>query len=273
MGEYRRSCSYVIPDNSGVSEAVKLSQLNRKNVTPQTVESVTRVTARLRARWVGFRKIKIVQSTREIPDEFFFRALRKLLPIDHGTEGLYDPMTKTVYLISGNIASPERALWVAIHEVVGHAGIRTLGESVAKLIGYAAKNRFVAKLAMAIADFRGEKYEQRRHTDEAIAELAAAIITGDKYFIRLRYGVTVPTGMRNKRFAKVRMKLFKAVTDGDIFDMIDTARQRVEGQPDRLGMKCPRSGFGFCFSSPVRRRRLVARERRFRRALSESRAA
>ncbi len=200
----------------------------------QTVESVTQATARLRASWAGFKNVKVVRSVKEIPTELYLRALRAAKPIDQGTEGIYDPLTKTVYLIAGNIATPERAVWVAVHEVAGHGGIRMLDRGIAAALDHAGKNGFVRKLAKAIAADRGQTYSEKTHLDEAIAELTAAYVTGDHDAILSRYGVKVPVVMRNnllgmlKRVADAvrafvaRMlgKQSEGVSDADVVAML-----------------------------------------------------
>ncbi len=214
------------------------------NATPQTIESVTKATAKLRASWHGFKQVRIVQSVKEIPNELYLRALRAAKPINQDSEGIYDPKTRTVYLIADNIASPERAAWVAIHEVTGHGGIRMLGSPVVDALNFAAKNGFVAKLAQAIAEDRGETFDARTHTDEAIAELAAATITGNVDAIMERYGVKVPMGMRSNLLGMIKRvvdavrnfigrvtgKPIEEVSDGEVLGLIRRMKDAVEGK-------------------------------------------
>ncbi|BBJ23271.1 MuF-C-terminal domain-containing protein [Candidatus Nitrotoga sp. AM1P] len=210
----------------------------------QTVESITKATAKLRASWLGFKQIKIIQSVKEIPNELYLRALRAGAAIDQGTEGIYDPKTNTVYLIADNIASPERAVWVAIHEVVGHGGIRMLNAPVANTLNFAAKNGFVTKLAKQIAADRGETFDARTHTDEAIAELAAATITGNVDAILERYGVKVPMAMRSNLLGMIKRvvdairnfvgrvtgKPVEEVSDGEVLGLILRMKEAAEGK-------------------------------------------
>lgn len=215
----------------------------------QTVESVTKETAKLRATWHGFRNIKIIQSVKEVPNEIYLRALRALKPINQGTEGFYDPKTNSVYLIADNLASPERAVWVAIHEVVGHGGIRMLDKTVSASLDHAAKNGFVSQLAKAIAADRKETYEAKTHVEEAIAELAAASITGNTDEILTRYKIKVPAGMRSnllgmirrvvdairKFFAQANKKAEADVTDSDILGLLRQMKAKVEGKAQEAG--------------------------------------
>jgi hypothetical protein len=215
----------------------------------QTVESVTKATARLRNGWHGFRDIKIIETARQVPNDLYLRSLRALKPIDQGTEGVYDPVTNTVYLIASNIATPERAVWVAVHEVVGHGGIRMLGRSVKDTVETAAKNSTVTRLARAIAADRKEPLNARKHVDEAIAELAAAHITGDFDALLDRYQVVVPAEMRGglraliQRVVDALRSFMRAalgkpgeqadeVSDAEILDLIRQMKGKVEGKAE-----------------------------------------
>ena len=213
------------------------------NAGSQTVESVTQATAKLRASWAGFKRVKIVQTVKDIPNDIYLRALRALKPIGQNTEGVYDPVTKTAYLIAGNIATPERAVWVAAHEVAGHGGIRMLDRGISAALDHAGKNSFVRRLSQAIAADRGQAYSEKTHLDEAVAELAAAYVTGDHNEILERYEVKVPVSMRNnlagmlKRVAdavrafvaKMLGKQIDGVSDTDVVAMIREQIRAVSG--------------------------------------------
>lgn len=219
------------------------SQADKINATPQTVESVTKAIARLRNGWSGFRKISIVQSVKDVPNDVYLRALRALKPIDQTSEGVYDPKTNTVYLIADNLSSPERAVWVAAHEVVGHGGIRMLDKSVAEHVDRLSKNGTIEKLAQAIAKDRAEAFDLNTHVQEAIAELAATHITGDAGAIFERYGVNVPAGMRSgilgviariveavrSFMARALGKPVAEVSDSEVTDLIRQMKDAVEG--------------------------------------------
>lgn len=214
-----------------------------KSSRGQIAEAITQATARLRNSWSGFRKINIVQSVKEIPNDVNLRALRALQPINDTTEGIYDPNTNTVYLIADNIASPERAVWVAAHEVVGHGGIRMLDKSVAEHVDRLSKNGTVEKLAQAIAKDRGDSFDKSIHVQEAIAELAAAHVTGDAAALLDRYGVKVPAAMQDgilgviariieavRNFmAKVLGQPVSSVSDSEVVSLIRRMKNAAEG--------------------------------------------
>lgn len=204
-----------------------------------TVAAVTKSITRLRAKWLGSVKVNTVQSIADLPDDIAERA-----NADDKTDGFYDPQTKTAYLIADNIVSSERATWVAIHEVVGHGGLRMLKDkSVNEALNLAGANRFVRDLAQEIQKDRGDLSEVIS-IEEAIAELAAAIETNDFQALTYRYGVTVPAASQNglrgtvarileavRRFIGAVMgKPAADVSDADVRNMISRQRDAVEGK-------------------------------------------
>lgn len=219
-----------------------------KKAGGMSVESVKKATQALRNRWLGFRKIEIVQHDRDLPKEFRDRVLRSGGEL--GAEGWFDPKNKTVYLVADNLVSPERAVWVAVHEVVGHGGVRMLDRSVADALEFAGKNGFVQRLAKAIAADRGEEFDAKIHVDEALAELAAAILIGDPDAILERYGVKVPSSMRSNLIGMVKRvidavrkfiaqalgKNVDTVSDSEVSGLLLQMRGAVEGKFDAAPM-------------------------------------
>src|SRR5690606_9915675 len=125
------------------------------------------------------------------------------------TKGLFDPKTGKVYLVAANLRDGHDAAWTAAHEIAGHKGLRALFKDKAGLrraLSIAQQNPTVAKLADAIFKYRnyaGRIAEGKAETDlqftaieEALAELAAAVRTGDYDLIQSRYNVNVAPGIR-----------------------------------------------------------------------------
>ncbi|HEY6612774.1 MAG TPA: PLxRFG domain-containing protein [Pseudomonas sp.] len=71
----------------------------------------------------GF-KIEVVASEVDLPTDVFMRMHRA--GVIGGVEGLYQRATGKSYLIANNLRSPQRAIEVALHEIVGHGGIKAL---------------------------------------------------------------------------------------------------------------------------------------------------
>lgn len=122
--------------------------------------------------------------------------------------GLFDPDTRQVYIYTNAIKSPERAVWTALHEIAGHDGLRALlGKDLDSALDLAAQNPTVKAIADAIyaerkmqaevsRGARGETAQRRIAIEEALAELAAAVRTGDYARIEARYKVPVGEGVR-----------------------------------------------------------------------------
>lgn len=156
-----------------------------------TAAEVAKAIAPLRAKWTGFTKINTVQSVADLPADIAERVNP-----DAQTEGFYDPQTQSVYLIADNIASPTRAAWVATHETVGHGGLRMLQDRrVNGIIKMAGTNRYIRSLADAIKLDRSGVSDQVA-IEEAIAETAAAIETGNFQELSERYGIEAPANVK-----------------------------------------------------------------------------
>lgn len=180
-------------------------------------------------------------AIRGIPDLKFSTANAK-------TEAIYDPRTNSVYLIADNIATPERAVWVAVHET-SHAGLRMIDRTVAESLDKLAKNSSVSKLATAIAQDRAWMYgkegmPQSEATEEAFAELSSAIETDNLDALLTRYGVKMHPAFRSglvgavnrvieaiRNFiAKVMGRPVTEVTDAEVRGLIAEARGAIEGK-------------------------------------------
>lgn len=234
----------VSPAKSNGERTVLSQEKPLKSEAPasggMTAADVTKATASLRAKWMGFNRIEIVQSVDDLPAD-----LQERSKADQNTEGLYDPRTNRVYLIADNLATPERAVLVAAHEVVGHGGLRALQDkTVNEALKYASGNRFVKELAVAINDDRDGKLSAPQAIDEAIAELSAAIETGDYAGIEERYNVKIPQASRDgvratiarvieaiSRFiAGVTKQPVDKVSNADIRYLIGQQQAAVEGR-------------------------------------------
>lgn len=221
--------------------APRKSEPSEKPSSGMTAADVTKAITSLRAKWLGFNKVNVVQSLEDVPSEIAARA-----NADEQTEGFYDPQTKSVYLIADNISTPERSVWVAAHEILGHGGLRMLQDkTVNEALNLAGANRFIKDLAAAIQKDRGD-ISQNIATEEAVAELSAAIETNDFAGLEERYGVSVPAASMNgvrgtvarvyeavKRFlASVMGKSVSDVSDADVRALIGQQQAAVEGRTE-----------------------------------------
>ncbi len=82
-----------------------------------TVAGVEKATGPLQKRWKnGPKGIEVVQSFGDLPV-----SVREGAP--DGVRGAYDEATDTVYLVADRLAGADEAVFVALHEVVGHRGV------------------------------------------------------------------------------------------------------------------------------------------------------
>ena len=138
-------------------------------------------------------------------------------------EAEYDPATGRLTLYADAIPTPERALFVLSHELTHYGLAAKYGSGLSSILLEARNNPMIAKLANAIAADRGMTVNSVRQdiadalgvpvarvahsaavhrlqvetTNEALAELNAAIERNDFAYLQDRYGVAVPKMMRN----------------------------------------------------------------------------
>ncbi|MDO5504807.1 MAG: JAB domain-containing protein [Pseudoxanthomonas suwonensis] len=161
--------------------------------------------------------------------------------------GLYVPASLSVNgkpfyaVFTGEANTPELAALAAAHEVAGHHGLRTLlGQDLDKALGIALQNPTVKAVAEKIAEQRRMgKGKELLAAEEALAELNAAMRTGDFGMIERRYGVKVPEGMRREslrqsiaNFLKRLRALFAkrgiAFTDEQVRSLLDAAHNATQ---------------------------------------------
>lgn len=163
-------------------------------------------------------------------------------------EGFYDPDTGEVYIFEDQLDTSRmppqaRAIWVAAHERVGHAGLRgsavqeggnaKAGAAVlAATLKRANQNPTIAAVAKAMESSRPERGPIL--IEEALSELAAAVQTGDYSEIEARYGITIPQAQRDTLvgfFARLIQNLRAIwgfgpeVADFDIYNIIKDANK------------------------------------------------
>lgn len=171
------------------------------------------------------------------------------------TDGFFDPVTGRAYVFADVAGTPERAVWVAMHETAGHLGLRGMALQQARGDRAAASRALVASLdraaanptVQALADkiaAENPDYTPERATEEALAELAAATRTGDYDGIQTRYGVTVPAAQRaglrgdiTRLVQAIRAFLQSLVggdgrfTDAQVYRLLDGAWRHAQAAP------------------------------------------
>ncbi len=161
------------------------------------------------------------------------RAAGVYVPADATTQG--KPLVAILVEQNG---SPAQAAFTAAHEISGHHGLRTLlGDSLNRALEIAEQNPTVKAVAESMMRQRELKPNQRLlAVEEALADLAAAVRTGDYARIEREHGVHVPEGMRREslkaaiaNFLKRLKALFSqkgvAFSDAQVRQLLDAAHQ------------------------------------------------
>ena len=150
----------------------------------------------------------------------------------NGIEGFYDDATGHVYIVADGIhaqnglSAEDRVGFVAWHEMT-HLGLDTkYGTDLRAILQTAASNDTIAKLAEKIQLERVNRGEavsvnEDMAIEEALAELNAALKTGNVRALEDRYGVTIPEGLRSQT---------ERATD-NLFTRIRNVIRKVLGKP------------------------------------------
>ena len=190
-------------------------------------------------------QVEFLSSAAELPDRLRTGVERR--SEQRGGRGrtaaLYDTAEQRVYLFTDVIRTPDRAVWNALHEIAGHHGLRSLlGDRLDNALDLALQNDTVRKVADEIARERNLRPDQRfLAAEEALAELSAAVQSGNYAEITTRYGVDVPEGIQNRLASAVRnfLRRLKAMmddiftrhnfSDEDVRELLEAAWQAVDG--------------------------------------------
>lgn len=191
----------------------------------------------------GAPKVTVLPSVHQLPKELRERYPNQFQRLSaraaRGIEGQYNPESGEVFIYADVVRTPERAQWVLFHELAGHHGIRVaaeqLGVPLERVLDRTWANTTVRTLAKEIAK-RRDLVNWKIATDEALAELAAAVRTGDYAHVKSRYGISVPQAQRQtlrgliaRLMERIRGALAKAFgtkpdgfTDADVYALLET---------------------------------------------------
>jgi hypothetical protein len=130
--------------------------------------AVQKIVDNIVARWKNAPAIKVIQDIQELPPKLYQQMVRDNA---FSAPGLYDPNTKTVYLIADNIPNDVEAKLTLAHEALGHFGLQsilgnTYGKVMDDIYNGNVKVRDAAKIKMAAGLPKHEAVE------EVLAEMA-----------------------------------------------------------------------------------------------------
>ena len=192
-------------------------------------------------------KVKYLPDHKSLPERLRKGVESRLRQRGGGgqTAALFDPKTGDVYLFTNANPSPGRAVFNVAHEIAGHQGLRALlGDALNPALDLALQNPTVAAVSEAIALERNIDAStdagQRLAAEEALAELAAAVRTGNYDLIADRYGVDVPQGIRAsvaraienflRRLKALLAKQGATFSDEDVRELLENAWQAAQGE-------------------------------------------
>jgi hypothetical protein len=206
----------------GEYEAPDLRGLFRtaKNVgNGMKAEEVTRLTDRIVQDWKITPEIKVVDDESGLPQAIQDQAKR-----DEKTgqiPGLYDPNTKTVYLVASNLGSGHDVAMTLAHEVAGHFGLReVLGGTYASTMNRLYEgNRAVRE--QADAKLQAEpNLDKNTAVEEVLAEMAETGATpANEGALRQIYNAIKQWLAKTFRIANV--------TDNEVKQIVANARKYV----------------------------------------------
>lgn len=198
----------MIPD----SQRAKPRKLSRRTARGVKVEEAQARVAELQKNWPnGPKNFHVVQSESDVPAGVRRRGMR----------GAYDPKTDTVWIVADNLDAEHDAAFVALHEVVGHRGLR-------------------AVLGDGLDAWLDRLIEERRAEVEAYAEehgiddmrLAAEEWLSDR--IGAGEFDRVGTGLLGRLWEMMQKALEKLLgrkaTDRQISELVVAARAKLEGK-------------------------------------------
>jgi hypothetical protein len=185
-----------------------------------SVEDVKRLAERITADWVIKPPIKVVANESGLPDSIREQAERDektgLIP------GLYDPNTKTVYLVADNLQDANDVALTIAHEIAGHFGLQEiLGGNYSKTMAELYNgNKTVRKLADAKLS-KEPNLDRNTAVEEVLADMAE---TGAEPTPDTRSALRKIFDAIKAWFSS---KDIKNISDNDVRKIVADARQYV----------------------------------------------
>jgi hypothetical protein len=236
-------------EREALGEALPVERAKGKPRKADIVAAVDIITTK----WRNKPPIKVVSNVRNLPDR-----LQEHIAASEGEgkiEGLFDPKTRSVYLLSDNIDSLDRAKTVLFHESLGHFGIRgLLGKDIDPVL-----RQVYAKYRKQAQDIAG-RYDFDVRTDRGRIQAAEEVLAD------LAVENNDPK-LLSRVYAKIRNWLRKVgfdieLSDADIRSMLADAAQFVRADRKSLSLS---SGVPVFARKTTREGRIEELRRKFER--------
>lgn len=180
-----------------------------------------------RAKRLPAQGIRVVQSISDLP-----RNLRNFLTsanAESEVEGIYDPATKSVWLVADHLRTALRAEQVLFHELFGHFGLKGLfgNRMDAALRDLVARNANLRKRAATMRKEFG--YGEALANEEAVVELAER---GERMEGFHRFVTAIEKVLRDLGFTRLA-DWIEGLTDAEAMTVLAEARRFVRGERDQ----------------------------------------
>jgi GGDEF domain-containing protein len=136
-------------DNQGLPATQEVSPASRKGITPEAVNAAI-------AADTFNHTIDVYATLNDAPDHIQAQAKSEG---ETGVEGFWDPRSNRVALIAENLSSPERAVEVARHELIGHYGMKNM-------VGKKEMDRLADRVIIAELDGNKAIIDIAKYVDE-----------------------------------------------------------------------------------------------------------
>lgn len=207
---------------AGENEARTLYRTSTKTGPSIKIATIERVTAQMTEGWEKLPTVTVVQSETDLPQRIQDQAAR-----DKKTgaiPGLFDPDSKTVYLVADNLRDESDIALTVMHEVAGHFGLRgvlggTYSNTMHRLYEGNAPLREAVNAKM--------KAEPNLSKDVAVEEvLAEAVESGPLANNKLSNALhNVYYAIKQFLFKKLGLK---SVSDREVQQVVANARRYVK---------------------------------------------
>ncbi|MBA1446265.1 MAG: hypothetical protein M3H12_17680 [Chromatiales bacterium] len=200
-------------------KSFKKSPKNPGQVAGISVSAVEKAIAPVRLAWQSAPTIKVVASKSKLPEHLQEETGDRLI------DGVYDPTTKTAYLVADAIPSARQARVILAHEAVGHHSMEEmLGDDFAEIqqkvqLLKQAKDKRVSEIAAEVR----ERYGELEPADESAEIIAVMAEKG------IRNGLMKRVYAAIRRFLR-RLGLTQMFTTTELEGMIAKAGSRL-GKP------------------------------------------
>jgi len=185
-------------------------------------QTVKKIADKVVADWTVVPDIVVVADESGLPEKIRTQATAQ--GVTGTIPGVYDPSTKTTYLVASNLKDAEDVVLTIAHEVAGHFGLReVLGSSYARTMQRLYTGNTLVR-QRADAKMKEQKFlDQNTAVEEVLADMAETGATPQERNIMQRVYDFV------KRWLKTKFPSLSIdrVTDNDVRQVVANARRYV----------------------------------------------